>query len=360
MRPHRQRFLNTFAALGALLRREARIDSDHLTASTCSLATQDSHKRAPRSIKNALCQSTARQTMNVQVFDHDGLVRIRVLLRDLEMKVTALAFDFQMGLRHTARHLATTAAALFAGAQAALLAAQGRLACPKEARVFDRMPIAIGKKDFQAHVDADRRPVISRMRHLARIRQFAHYKRIPVSIRSLNQVARLRRPLHVTVALDLDSRTELARNTEQPAIKPYILAFGKLSQLDAVPLVAAFETREAPIIVLVLQNVLKGFREAIGQTLYRGRGNRRAATTLESLVQVVSAQKRARLVILLLLARQHVVVQLARFIQPRIQAAALFSIRVQAKRIRSLTPNYIPLGTGYQTSVRIVRHAGWM
>ena len=125
MGTHRQRFLNQLAALGAFLRRQARIDSDHLTASTCSLATQDSQKRAPRGIKNALCQSTARQPSDIQVFDHDRLVRIDVLLRGLEVEVAALA-------------------TLLASAQAALLAAQGRLAGPKEARVVNRLPITIG------------------------------------------------------------------------------------------------------------------------------------------------------------------------------------------------------------------------
>jgi hypothetical protein len=99
MRPDRQRFLNKLATLGAFLGRVVRSHSDHLTASTRSLATQDRQKRAPRRIQNALCQSTSRQAANVQVFDNNSLVRIRVSLRGLEMKVAALALDFQMRLR---------------------------------------------------------------------------------------------------------------------------------------------------------------------------------------------------------------------------------------------------------------------
>jgi hypothetical protein len=60
------------------------------------------------------------------------------------MKVAALALDFQMCVRRTTGHLATATTALLAGAQATLLAAQGRLAGPKEARVRGRVPIAIG------------------------------------------------------------------------------------------------------------------------------------------------------------------------------------------------------------------------
>src|SRR6266542_6409786 len=128
-----------------------------------------------------------------------------------------------MGLRHTARHLMAAAAACFAGAQAALLAAQGRLACPKEARVFDGMPIAISKKDLQSHVDANRRSDISRMRQITRIRHRAHDQRIPVSIGPLHQVAGLWRPLDFTVVPDLDHCNEIALYTEEPTIKPYVL-----------------------------------------------------------------------------------------------------------------------------------------
>jgi hypothetical protein len=134
---NRQRLLNKLATLGAFLRRVARIDSDHLTASARSLATQDRQKRAPRGIQNALCQFRSRQAANVQVFDNDRLVRIRISLRGLEVKVAALAFDFQMRLRRTTRHLATATTAFFPSAQAALFPSQGRLAEPKEARVFN-------------------------------------------------------------------------------------------------------------------------------------------------------------------------------------------------------------------------------
>ena len=89
----RQRFLHQFAALGAFLRRVARTHSDHLTASTLSLAAQDRQKRAPRGVQNALCQSTARQRPDVQVFHDDGRISIRILLRGLEMKVAALALE---------------------------------------------------------------------------------------------------------------------------------------------------------------------------------------------------------------------------------------------------------------------------
>lgn len=92
----------------AFLRRVARIDSDHLTTSTLSLVCQDIQERAPRGIQNTFCQFRSRQTTQVQVFDNDGRRRICVSLRGLEMKITALALDFQMRLCRAMGHLATT------------------------------------------------------------------------------------------------------------------------------------------------------------------------------------------------------------------------------------------------------------
>src|SRR6266498_2782416 len=216
-----------------------------------------------------------------------------------------------MGLRHTARHLMAAAAARFAGAQAALLAAQAPLACPKEARVFDGMPIAIGKKDLQSHVDANRRSIISRMGQVARIWQFAHDQRIPVPIRPLDQVARFRRPLEFTVALDLDRRAKLTRDTQMPTIKPSILASGELPQLDAMPLIRAFETWETPSFVAIATPSFQGFVESVGKCLHGGRRNIRAAATCVQLIQGIAIQKSAVFLVVLPFTLQHFVVQLA-------------------------------------------------
>ena len=137
------------------MRRGAWIDSDDRAASTCSLATQDHQKCAPPGVQNALCQSTTGQCLDIQVLDNDRLVCIRVPLRGLEMEVPALALDFQMGLCHTARHLSSAATALFAGAQASLLAAQQGLTGSKETWVRNRVPFAISQKDLQANINAD-------------------------------------------------------------------------------------------------------------------------------------------------------------------------------------------------------------
>jgi hypothetical protein len=192
----RQRFLHHLAAFGAFLRRVARADSDDLTTSTPSLVSQDEKKRAPRSVQNALCQFRSCQAANVEIFDDDGLVRISVAFRDLKVKVFSLALDLQVRLCRVARHLAPAMAALLAGAQSALLAAQGRLTRPKEARVRGRVPIAIGQKDLQAYVDTDRRSIINRVRQITPSGQLTYDQRVPVTIRTLDQITGLGRADH--------------------------------------------------------------------------------------------------------------------------------------------------------------------
>ena len=100
MRPDRQRFLHRRATPRAVLCCEARVPSDHLPTSTCSLVGQDTKQRAPSSTQNALCQFTPCQSANVQILDSDQLVHIRVLLCRREMNSAALAFDVPVGLRH--------------------------------------------------------------------------------------------------------------------------------------------------------------------------------------------------------------------------------------------------------------------
>jgi hypothetical protein len=342
MRSDRQRLLNKFATLRAFLRREARIDSDHLTASARSLAGQDKQKRTPRGIQNALCQSRSRQATKVQVLDNDGRIRIRVSLRGLKMKVFSLALDFQMRLRCTPRHLAATATALFAGAQAALLAAQGRLTGPKEARVRYRVPIAIGKKDFQTDIQTDSRTIVVRMRQIAYyLLYLAHNQRVPMPIRSLDQIARPGRAGQTPMHFDLDRTAQFGRNLEQAASGHKVDT--QLAQLDTVPLIAALKAWKAPVLVTMSKKGFQRFVQPLSKTLDSGGRNVCAAATLEQGRQVVLAQKLARLRIVLLLALQHLVIQQARFVQARIQTAALIAVWVQAILIRSHSYTYSTL-----------------
>lgn len=357
MRSYRQRFLNMLTTFEALLCRVVRVDSDDLTTSTRSLVCQNTQKRAPRGIQNALCQFRSRQTTQVQVFDNDQAICVYIAPGGLEMKVAALALDLLMRLCRAARHLTAATAALHSRTQSSLLAAQARLTGPKETWVLNHVAVAIGKKHLQSHVNTDRWPVINGMRQVANSLLFTHDQRIPMTIGPLDQVAGFWRPFHLAVALDLDCRAELARDAQQSPIKPYILAFGELAQVDAMPLIAAPKARKTPSIGFIFQEVLEGFREAVSQALNRGRRNCSTTSAFEQRGQIVLAQKLTRFLIVLLLMSKHLVIQQARLIQARIKATALISVRIEAELKGLHMPNDIALGANSQTFVRIPE--GW-
>ena len=186
MRSDRQRFLHMLATLGAFLGGEVRINSDDLTASTCSLVGQDGQKRTPASIQDALRQPTPGQRPDVQIFHNNGLVRIRIPFRNFEMKVSPLALDLQMGLRHALRHFAAAVTPFLPRTQSALLAVQGCLARPEATRVDNGFTFAIGKEDFQPNVDTNRRAVISRMGQVTDRRNVTDNQPIPMPISPLD------------------------------------------------------------------------------------------------------------------------------------------------------------------------------
>jgi hypothetical protein len=144
---------------------------------------------------------------------------------------------------------------LFAGAQAALLAAQRRLAGSKETRVFNGATIAVGKKHLQTDIQTNRSSIVSSLRHITSRGQLAHNQRIPVAIGPLDQVTGLGHTFEGAVPLDLDRCTEFVRDAQHATVEPHVLACGELPQLDAVPLVTAVPPR--PLNSAVRSNLLR-------------------------------------------------------------------------------------------------------
>ena len=133
-----------------------------------------------------------------------------------------------------------------------------------------------------------------------------------------------------------------------PPVQPEILAFLKLAQVNAVPLLPAFEARKAPAVVFVCQEDSQGFIQPIRKALHRRSRNGCATPTLEQGSEIVLAQKAPSLGILLLLTLQHLVVDLARFVQALVQSTALFFIGIEAEFVRLHSSSYTRLGTEWR------------
>ena len=113
MRTDRQTLPHDFTTCVALLRGEARVDSDHLMTSSLSLLFKNREKCAPRGIQDGLGEMMVLDHIGEsQVFYREMLVALCVLLGRLEVEITALTRDLEMRLRHIFCRFPTSVTAL--------------------------------------------------------------------------------------------------------------------------------------------------------------------------------------------------------------------------------------------------------
>ena len=124
MGSHRQRLLDNLPTLVALLRGEARIDSNDLMTSSCGLLLKDVEECTPRGVENALRHMMIfHHVADLKVFHGYVVILLHIAFRRLEMVISALAIDLQMRLRHVLGGLAFAMTTLLAAAHRALLLA---------------------------------------------------------------------------------------------------------------------------------------------------------------------------------------------------------------------------------------------
>src|SRR5712692_10762593 len=94
----RQRLLDDLPTPIAFLRGEAGVHSNDLMSSTLSLGSKDIEERAPGGIHDRFGKvMVLDHAVNVQLLDGNKLILFSVGLGNLEMEITALALDLQMG-----------------------------------------------------------------------------------------------------------------------------------------------------------------------------------------------------------------------------------------------------------------------
>src|SRR5262249_32317642 len=153
MRPYRKALLDVGATPAASLRREARGDSDHLMTSSLSLVGQDTEKRAPTRIADALGKVVVLDhASDVQVLDADATVPQGILVGGFEVEVAPLARDLQVPAGHFTRRFTAAMAAFGAAREPALPVRQAFVPPAMVARILDDAAIGVRQKHFQAHV----------------------------------------------------------------------------------------------------------------------------------------------------------------------------------------------------------------
>ena len=204
MGSHRQTLLHDLATFEALLRGEARIDSNNCVPGSLSLFTQDVEECAPTGVHNALRQGMVlHHVENLKLLNGNHLVLFSVLFGGLILEIAPLTGNLEMRLRCTLRSLTVAMTAFLTTAYRALLASQGALRGAIEAWVRNGMALAIGQEGLQAYVNANSRmSAVIWLMFRSRF-GFTHDEGIPMSISTVYQMNLLGSSLNGTVQLDL-------------------------------------------------------------------------------------------------------------------------------------------------------------
>ncbi len=122
MGTYRQTLLYNFSTLVTFLACETRVHSYHLMPSTCSPCSENIEECAPTGVHDGFGKAMVfHHCVDVQVFYHNMMTALSLGLRRLEMMVSTLPIDLQMGFRHVLCGLTAAMAALLSPCQLALL-----------------------------------------------------------------------------------------------------------------------------------------------------------------------------------------------------------------------------------------------
>ena len=277
MSTNRKGLLNKFSTVATCLCGEAWIHSNDLMTSSRNLVFKDVKELTPRCIQDGFRQMVILDHVgNSKVFYRNMLIVFSILFSRLEMMVTALTLDLQMGLGCATSSFPASMTALLTPGQLALLAPQGFLGGAIEARVLYRVAFAVSEKGRETNVNADSRMMAVIWHMLGLWLRLTDDERVPVSICPMHKVHGLGRALDRTVQLDLEKMSHRLGHNEVFLVLMQIAVFAVLSQLERVPPVRLLEPRKADtrnVIGFRGKKSLEGLTEPVCKHLYGCGGN---------------------------------------------------------------------------------------
>ncbi|OLE51867.1 MAG: hypothetical protein AUG51_20825 [Acidobacteria bacterium 13_1_20CM_3_53_8] len=194
MGTNRKRLLNDFTALEAFLTGVSGVHSYDFVPSTFSLCTQDIEERAPTSIHDGLRQMMVFYHIgDLKVFNDNVAIPICIGFSCLEMVITPLAIDLEMGLGDVTGRFSLAMTSLLAAAQHTLFASEGLLRCPVKPGVLYCVPPRISQEVLEPDINTDIAMLTSTRCVLTLRFILANDKGIPVTISTQNKMNRLRR-----------------------------------------------------------------------------------------------------------------------------------------------------------------------
>ena len=340
-----QTFLNVFAAPAALLRREVRGNSYHHMTSSFSLICEDIEKCAPTGIVNALSEMMVlNHTCDVQIFNTDAAVPLRVLLRCLEMEVAALTADLKVLARDFTLRLTPAVASLASAVAEALCMGQALLAAPIVSGILHCAALGVRQKYRQADIQTNRcvlADLLLRVNasHFILRQGLTDDQCIPVAIRTQHEVCGHGRPFHGAVQFDLEQLAQFGRDMQVLAVivQPHVAAHRVLAQLDTMPAVWRLEAGEAnrQAQVFHLKIPFECLAETVSQHLHRSGWHMFSSTPFELGREVVLCRECTQRIIFGFQRLQHLIVNGSRLYETSHQLLALCTVWIDTVLKRS-------------------------
>src|SRR2546425_133788 len=153
---HGKRLLDDLPTPETFLRSVVGVHSNDLMSSTFSLGSENIKERAPGGVHDGFGEMMVfDHAVNVQVLDGNVLILFSILFGDLEMKVTALPLNLQMGLCRTLGGFPTSLRAFLSTCNRALFAPQCGLTLAVVAWVLDYVAFAVRQEGLQTYIKTD-------------------------------------------------------------------------------------------------------------------------------------------------------------------------------------------------------------
>lgn len=347
MGTHTEGLLNKLPTVATCLRGETWIHSYHSMTSPCSLIFKNSEELTPCGIQDALRKVMVLYHIgDLQVLYRDMVIGLCILFGNFEMVIAALTLNLQMGLCRAASNLTAAMRAFLATTHGTLLTSQCFLRGAIKTWVLYGIALAISQERLESYINANIRMRTVRWNMLIVGLRLTDDKRVPVPIRTMNEVKRLGSALYRAVQLDLEEMPDLLGNNEVFLVFVQIAILAVLPELNRMPSVRfleAWETNTRDSMLFGSKKAFEGFREAISKHL-NGSGRHMFALPFKDCFQVILAGKCFVLLILRFDRLKHAIIQSTRLCQASRERTGLFLIRIQSKLKRShayILPNSI-------------------
>lgn len=312
MCPDRKRLSNNLFASEAPLQRITRRYFHNPHPSFFRFEHEDFLEGRPTRVRDGAGEmAVLEHVLDPEIFSGDESVSVDVVPGRLVGVILTLAGDLEVLFGRLLGRFATAIRASLSPCGFALRPPQSLLCFLQTARVLDRAAVGVRHEVSKAHVQSD----CIALALWWRLPHVADNQDVPMPIGSENEVSGLGGSFQRTVLFDLQASAQFARDVkpfrlgvEEHVPPPTVLA--KLYGVPAVGTLEAWETNFAPVL-LAIKEAFEGFVEPVCKGLHGRLWNVLAASSLETVRQIVAINELASFLVMSLDQFEHLVVNVA-------------------------------------------------